>query len=178
VRTVGYQLQNVGSISNRGWELQATSRWRALSTSASLSLVDSRVRSVARGYSGDLRVGDRMLQVPARTMSIAASWTQLRWTAGISASRASDWIGYDRLSLADSSVAGAVAGSFVGGRLRDFWTEYDGALRLRATASRTVRRGVSVLFAGDNLMNVQQGEPDNITVVPGRTLQMSLRVDF
>ncbi len=69
-----FQTQNVGEISNRGWELQTTVDAGALSLIGNLSLVDSRVQRVARGYSGDLRVGDTMLGVPARTASATAAW--------------------------------------------------------------------------------------------------------
>jgi hypothetical protein len=31
---------------------------------------------------------------------------------------------------------------------------------------------------GENLLNEQRGEPDNITVLPGRTISAGLRVSF
>jgi hypothetical protein len=64
-----YVLENVGEITNRGWELEATTGFSRLSVSGTLSFVDSRVQKLATGYNGDLLTGDRMLQVPARTGS-------------------------------------------------------------------------------------------------------------
>ena len=56
-----YALQNVGEITNRGWELESAVNAGKLSLTGTLSLVDSRVRRLALGYTGDLRPGDRML---------------------------------------------------------------------------------------------------------------------
>jgi hypothetical protein len=36
----------------------------------------------------------------------------------------------------------------------------------------------SVELSADNLLNYQRGEPDNITVVPGRTIMSGVRVKF
>jgi hypothetical protein len=33
-------------------------------------------------------------------------------------------------------------------------------------------------ISGENLLNHQRGEPDNITVVPGRTILTGLRLKF
>ena len=48
-RRIAYQLQNVGEIMNRGWEIEQSLDMRALSISSTLSLTDSRVRAVAAG---------------------------------------------------------------------------------------------------------------------------------
>jgi iron complex outermembrane receptor protein len=50
--------------------------------------------------------------------------------------------------------------------------------RLRATATRRLADRLSLVFVGDNLLDVQRGEPDNLTVLPGRTLSTGLRVGF
>src|SRR5262249_24324598 len=64
-RRMQYIAQNVGEISNSGWELGATSTLSHITMNASFAAVDSRVRKLAPGYTGDLATGDRMLQVPA-----------------------------------------------------------------------------------------------------------------
>src|SRR5690606_6005589 len=53
-----YSLFNVGEISNRGWEAEARATLGRASLAANFSTVDSRVRRLADGYAGDLRVGD------------------------------------------------------------------------------------------------------------------------
>lgn len=174
-----YVAQNVGEITNRGWEFQGTGNIARLSVSGTLSFVDSRVVKLAKGYSGDLVKGDRMLQVPAWTQSVNVGWTADKWHLSVGGSRALDWINYDELKLAQAVAAsGAAARDFTGMRLRQYWARYDGATRLRATATRDVRDLFSVEISGDNLLNHQTGEPDNITVIPGRTIMTGVRVRF
>jgi iron complex outermembrane receptor protein len=176
---VRYLPQNVGAISNRGWEMQGTARRGPLSLTGSLSLVDSRVRSVAAGYGGDLRPGDRMLAVPARTAGLTAEWSGEGWTGALTASRAWDWINYDRVALANALAApGTHPGQFSGDSLRMYWRHYDGSTDLRATASRQVAPRVWLVATGDNLLGRQLGEPDNATIRPGRTLTIGFRTSF
>lgn len=178
VRSLVYTLQNVGAIRNRGWELQASARVRALQLAGAWSLVDSRVTNTATAYRGELRVGDRMLDVPASTTSLSASWTAGRLGMSTTVSRAADWIGYDRTAigaaLADNSRDADVGGPL----LRRYWLSYGGVTRWRAMATYAWRGNVSLLAGGENLLNVQRGAPDNGTVTAGRTLNVGLRTTF
>lgn len=172
---VSYHLENIGEINNRGWELGLTARHGPWSVNGALSFVDSRVERLAAGYRGDLQTGDRMLEVPARTMSLTARWEQGGWSAAISAARAEDWVNYDRLGLAAAFAGGRPGRDLVGARLRDFWLEYPGVTRLRAAVTRNLSRHLALTAAGENLLDEQRGEPDNLTVVPGRTVTIGLR---
>ena len=174
-----YAAQNVGEISNAGWELEATGGWSHASVTGALTFVDSRVRKLAPGYTGDLVTGDRMLQVPARTASVNAAWTESNWAATVTGLRALDWINYDELALAQAwSSDSHPVHDLIGARLRQYWRRYDGGLRLRAMLSRTIRPDLSFEISADNLLNYQSGEPDNITIVPGRTIMTGVRVKF
>lgn len=174
---LGLQYQNVGSIGNHGWEVQATVRQGPLAGTLALATVDSRVRSLASGYTGDLRAGDRMLGVPARTASASVSWSASRWDALVGVSRASNWIEYDRLSLAAAYVGfDRATVPLYGIDLRGYWRTYEGKTRLRASVSRALGRSLSVVLTGENLLNHQRGEPDNVTIVPGRTITTGVRV--
>jgi iron complex outermembrane receptor protein len=178
-RRIAYQLQNVGEISNRGWEMQGTTGIGALSLAGTLSLVDSRVMRVAAGYSGDLRAGDRMLEVPARTATLTATWNASRWTTSWTLARASDFVNYDRLAVAQTlSTSSQPEKSLVGDALRSYWRTYGGVTRLRATVTRDLFRGLSLVGTGENLLGQQTGEPDNITIVPGRTITLGIRAKF
>ena len=171
------QYQNVGSIDNQGWEVQGTLRHGRLSGSLAYATVDSRVRSLAAGYTGDLRAGDRTLGVPARTLSATVSWTGAQWTAQVGVARAFDWIEYDRLSLATAYVGfDRAAVPLYGADLRGYWRKYGGNTRLRTSLSREFGRGISLVMTGENLLNFQRGEPDNATIVPGRTITTGLRL--
>ena len=179
-RRVRYQLQNVGEISNTGWELQGNLALGQFALASALSSVDSRVQALARGYAGDLRPGDRMLAVPARTASGTVSWLGDQWFASLGATRAFDWINYDRYSLAKAFVSssGIVQRSLTGSNLRGFWMTYNGDTHLRLTTSRNVTSTLSLLLVGDNLLGGQLGEPDNITIRQGRTITGGLRASF
>jgi iron complex outermembrane receptor protein len=174
-----YQMQNVGEIANRGWEMQGTAAVGRLALAGTLSLVDSRVVRLAAGYDGDLRPGDRMLEVPARTTSVSATWRAPRWSTSWTLARAADWTAYDRLAL-DSAAAGRPPGaaSLSGAWLRGFWRDYDGVTRLRASISRDLFRGAELTLTGDNLLDQRTGEPDNATVLAGRTVTLGARVRF
>jgi iron complex outermembrane receptor protein len=176
---VAYQLQNVGAIANRGWELQSAATFGRLSVGSALSLVDSRVERLASGYTGDLRAGDRMLDVPAHTTSLSGAWTAARWFGSLTLSRAGDWTGYDRVAIANALTSGGVAPhDLVGDRLRGYWRDYDGVTRVRANVTRDLFRGLSLVLVGDNLLGQQRGEPDNATIVPGRTVTAGIKAKF
>jgi len=179
-RGMRFQLENVGEITNRGWEMQAALHRGALGVKGAFATVDSRVRAVALGYLGDLRAGDRMLAVPARTASLGASWAGSGWSAALTATRAMDWVNYDRVALARAytSPDGAEQRAMLGSRLRNFWRSYDGDTHLRLSGSRDVGRGLELLVVGDNLLGGQLGEPDNLTIRQGRTVTGGLRASF
>lgn len=175
-RHIEYTFQNVGEITNRGWELKGDVTVAALSLGGTFSTVDSRVRRVARGYTGDLRVGDRMLDVPAKTGSVTAAVSGSSWTGSLTASRSWDWINYDGVALAGAfSNSTQTDAALVGQELRNYWLRYSGVTRLRASMGRNLFRGLGFTLSGENLLNRQHGEPDNITVVPGRTLSFGLK---
>jgi hypothetical protein len=176
---IAYVLQNVGEITNRGWELAGSVGGRGLSVTSALSFVESRVRRVATGYSGDLQRGDRMLEVPARTLSVTASYARGPWSTSVTGARAYDWVNYDRLALTRAFTSGQwLPRDVIGAQLRTFWREYSGVDRLRANASYDLRRALSLVISADNLLDHQLGEPDNVTVLPGRTITGGLRAKF
>jgi len=179
-RRIRFQPENVGEITNRGWEMQAAFRRGPLALNGTFTSVDSRVRTVSASYLGDLRAGDRMLAVPAHTASFGASWLGSGWSSALTATRAMDWINYDRVALARAYVStdGAQQRDVTGWRLRNFWRPYDGETHLRFAASRDLGRGLELLVVGDNLLGGQLGEPDNLTIRQGRTLTGGLRAAF
>jgi iron complex outermembrane receptor protein len=178
-RRIAYELQNVGEISNKGWELQSTFGNGPWSLGATFSQVDSRVRNLAAHYTGDLRAGDRMLEVPARTFGISAAFAQNRWSTSLNVSRASDWINYNRIALATAfSNNSTPLQDFIGWKLRSYWKNYNGVTRVGARAGVLIGRGMTFTITGENLLDEQRGEPDNITVLPGRTVSAGLRLSF
>jgi iron complex outermembrane receptor protein len=176
---IAYVLENVGAIDNRGWELEGNARWRTLSLVGWWSIVDSRVATVSNGYRGDLRAGDRPLEVPRQTMSVSANWSSGRLQAGITVARAADWVAYDRVAIAKALQSSTrPTAEMTGSQLRRFWAAYDGVTRLRGTMSVRLASQTSLQLGGENLLNVQRGAPDNATIVAGRTLTVGARTSF
>ncbi|MFN0100420.1 MAG: TonB-dependent receptor [Gemmatimonadaceae bacterium] len=175
-RFLTFQYQNVGAIDNRGVELASKAQAGRLALHATLSMTDSRVEQLATRYTGDLREGDRMLGVPRLTTSADIRWNAQRWSMTLGAVRASDWIEYDRVELARAYAN--FDGEFVrlaGAELRGYWRKYDGATRLRAGITRELWSSTTLVLTGENLLDVQRGEPDNATIVPGRTVLLGVR---
>jgi len=173
------KLENVGEIANRGWELEAQTAISRLSITGTMSFVDSRVQHLADGYTGDLQTGDRMLQVPSHTASLNLSWLGRRWYASVSGSRAFNWVNYDELALSEMFLNTMhPAGEMSGARLREYWRDYTGSLRVRATVSRDLFNRFAVELSGENLLGHQLNEPDNMTVLPGRTVMTGVRLKF
>lgn len=178
-RAMTYTLQNVGAIDNRGWEIEATTRVQRLSLAGTLALVDSRVAQLASGYRGEMRVGDRMLDVPASTVSLSGAYSVGRLTVTGTAIRAADWVGYDRAGIGAALSENELSPrEFEGANLRRYWLRYPGVTRLRGGVTVRLRSDLSMLLGGDNLFNVQTGAPDNATVIAGRTLTLGLRTAF
>ena len=169
---VVYELQNVGEITNRGWELQGSVTEGPWSVGAAFSRVDSRVKKLAARYTGDLRAGDRMLEVPAQTFGLNASYSRGRLFAAWNVARASDWINYDRLALLQRDEP------LLGSDLRSYWRTYEGVTRMGGRIGLGLARGMTFTIDGENLLDEQRGEPDNITVLPGRTVSLGLSVLF
>ena len=174
---MNYELQNVGAIDNQGWEFQGGITQGRLHLGAGYSVLESRVNRVADAYTGDLRAGDRVLQVPARTMSLTGSWVARSWTSSWTVARAADWVNYDWLAIAEQPGGVTNPGNTAGG-LRSFWRSYDGVTRLRAHFTRDITDQIGFEFTGENLLGQQLGEPDNVTIVPGRTISAGLRARF
>jgi len=176
---LAFEYQNVGAISNRGWEMQGTLRRGPFSLRSAVALVDSRVKQLARGYGGDLRRDDRVLGVPASTASVAASYTNATWSATVGLTRAYDWVEYDRVSLTQAYAKfDRQSVPLLGADLRGYWQRYNGIDHLRASLSHTFGRGLTFTVAGENLLNRQRGEPDNITIIAGRTITTGLKASF
>ena len=175
---VAYQLQNVGEITNRGWEFQGSVADGPWSLGATYSRVDSRVHRLASRYTGDLREGDRMLEVPSRTYGVNGAFSSGRWSAAATVSRASDWVNYDRLALIGARTGPDPDNPLVGEALRSFWKNYSGVTRVGGRIGLGLSRGLMFTLDGENLLDEQRGEPDNVTVLPGRTVSAGLSLNF
>jgi iron complex outermembrane recepter protein len=178
-RRMQYTLQNVGAIDNRGWELDARSRWGGLTVTSTLTVVESHVARLASGYRGDLQVGDRTLDIPRHTLGLSAAYASGRWLLTTSAMRAGPWIGYDRERIGTTLASAELTPrDLEGSNLRSYWLTYPGVTRWRGSVSYRVRGDVHLLAGGENLLDVQRGAPDNASVIAGRTMSLGVRATF
>jgi iron complex outermembrane receptor protein len=163
------QQQNVGEISNRGIELQAAGRAGPFRADAMLSTVASRVEALSRYYTGDLRRGDRVPEVPSFSgaASIAAAGHGVRLELG--AIFLGTWTGYDWLSYYAALAQGTET------PLRDYRTEYPGTVRPNIVLSHDVTARFGWFARVDNLTNRQRDGRDNLQVLAGRTTRIGVR---
>jgi iron complex outermembrane receptor protein len=88
-------------------------------------------------------------------------------------------VNYDRIALAAAFQNQThTLGEFWGAQLRTYWRKYDGVTRVGGNFAYTLGRGISLNLHGENMLDNQRGEPDNVTIVPGRTITGGLRVSF
>jgi outer membrane receptor protein involved in Fe transport len=171
-RTV--QQQNVGRISNRGSEGQATVRVGPADLQIGVATVISEVEALSNAYSGDLRVGDRLPEVPSWSGhgSLSLRMGRIRATGG--ATVVGPWTGYDWVSYYSDLAQGAD----VPASIREYWIEYPSIARPYVMVSTDGASGLHVFGRVDNLTNQQRDARDNLQVTAGRTTSLGLTVRF
>lgn len=168
------QQQNIGTIRNAGWEAEGDGRIGWVTLLANYARTDSRVRSIAPRYTGTLRPGDRMLEVPDWT----ASATTIIGGAGRSASlglwRVGSWTNYDWIAL----YTAVLNKDPNRGPPRSYWIRYPGFTQVRAAARGRIGETFEIFVRGDNLTNVQNAGRDNLHVNTGRTVTVGLSARY
>jgi outer membrane receptor protein involved in Fe transport len=169
-RTIQYQ--NVGEIANRGAEIEGQVRRGNVRANGTFSLTDSRVRALARTYSGDLAVGDRVPEVPSSSGTLSISWDVARTTFTMGSTYIGSWMGYDwsRYVGDEARETGEITD------LREYWRRYPGIVRPYLSVNHIFNRDVEWFARVDNLTNVQRYERDNLQVTAGRTMTVGLRI--
>ncbi|MGQ0539263.1 MAG: TonB-dependent receptor domain-containing protein, partial [Gemmatimonadaceae bacterium] len=130
------QYQNVGRIANDGVEVEGTTRWRALRATGTMSWTDSRVRRLSRTYTGDLRVGDRVPEVPTSAGQAWLSYDIKSSGLTFGATYVGPWTGYDWLEY----YSGAAGVSTLRPELRNYWVRYPGLIKPFAMLEGRVAR--------------------------------------
>jgi hypothetical protein len=147
-------------------------RQGTLRFNGTLSLTDSRVRALARTYSGDLEVGDRVPEVPASSGSVALSWDVNRTTVTAGSTYIGPWTGYDwSRYVGDEAQESSEIND-----LRSYWRHYEGIIRPYLSVNHIFRRDMEWFARVDNLTNLQRYERDNLQVTAGRTMTIGVRL--
>lgn len=97
--TTIYQFQNVGAIDNRGIEVEASFVVGAFEFQGAHHVTDSEVRRLAPGYTGELRVGDDVPEVPSSTSTLSLTWARGGFRLSAGAARLGSWRGWDVRAL-------------------------------------------------------------------------------
>lgn len=166
------QYQNVGRIANNGIELEGAARLGSVRASATMAWTDSKVRQLSGTYTGDLRVGDQVPEVPnsAGQASLSYDIRAARLTSGTT--YIGSWTGYDWLAYY-SSAAGV---SPLRAEFRNYWVRYPALWKPFAMFEGRVARDASLFLRVDNLLNKQLNERDNLQITPGRSTILGLRI--
>ena len=166
------QYQNVGRIHNSGVELEGSVRTGNLRGDLTLSLTDSRVRAMSGTYTGDLRIGDRVPEVPTSSGLAKVSFDAGRLRTTLGANYVGSWVGYDWLDFYGAELGSNAARA----SLRNYWVTYPALTRPFVGVNYAMRRGAEWYVRVDNLANDQRNERDNLQITQGRTTTVGLRI--
>ncbi len=169
-RTIQYQ--NVGRIRNTGLEFEGSARAGVLRGDVVYSLTRSRVRALSESYTGELKVGDQVPEVPSSSGLASLTLEQGDLRATLGASYVGPWTGYNWVSYYESEAV--MAGSVPA--LRSFWVRYPSITRPFAGIAYTMSRGLDWYLRVDNLSNEQRNERDNLQITSGRTATLGVRI--
>lgn len=163
--TRSYQFQNVGAIANRGVELEGGVRWNRVRVTGLLYFVSSEVVKLAPKYSGELKPGDQLLEVPSTVGSISVRYDGGRWSAEVGGSWLGPWVGYDWMAI-QQVVDGQVPAR---GALRNYWLDYPGVFRPYLAGSMGIGARLIAFARMENPGNNGAFIRDNISPPLGRT---------
>jgi iron complex outermembrane recepter protein len=165
-----YQYQNVGAIQNRGVELETGLRLGAFGADALLYYTRSRVAQLAPTYSGFLRPGDELPEVPALAGSARISYTGHRFRVALGTSLVGSWLGYDWVALAAASQSQSATRPAV----EDYLIRYPSIIKPYLSGSVILLRQVTGFLTIDNLTNSLRYERNNGTPPAGRSALIGL----
>ena len=167
-----FQFQNVGAIQNRGIELEAGFRKGRFGADAQYYITNSTIRSVSSTYSGSLRIGDQLPEIPRNSGSLRFSLAARRAQFAVGANILGTWTGYDWTQLAEVAAGQAEPKA----SYRDYLIRYPGVVKPYLAASFDVTRQLSAYLNIDNLTNQERYERHNGNPPAGRSVMFGIEV--
>lgn len=167
-----YQFQNVGAIRNRGVEVEAGLRRGGFGLDVMVYYTRSTVDRLSRTYSGFLRVGDELPEIPATAGSARLSWTRGGLSLAAGTSFLGAWRGFDWNAM-------ALVVSYLDQprpSVEDYLIRYPPVIKPYLSASVDLARPVGVFLAVDNLTNSGRFERHNGNPPAGRSALLGLEL--
>jgi outer membrane receptor protein involved in Fe transport len=167
-----YQFQNVGGITNRGVELEAGAGWNRVTLSGFLYFTRSEVRRLARNYTGELKPGDELPEVPEHVGAVALQYAAGRVRATVGASWLGSWTGFDWVALRATELGQEPRRA----TLRDYWIDYPAVFRPYFAAEIGLGGAWAAFLRVDNPGKTASYLRDNLTPPLGRSTQLGLEL--
>jgi iron complex outermembrane receptor protein len=160
-----FQNQNVGRVKNKGLELDGTFNVGPARLRGQFALTHSRIETLAAGFTGDLRVGDRPLAVPKYTAGASlAVFPQQSMTVTAGLTYVGSFVNYDFFArTACQGGTGPCRSSN-----RDYLTTYPSFAKVDVSVTRQLTRSVSAFVSVQNAANKSATEFANTIPAMGR----------
>ena len=153
-------------------ELEAGFRRGRFGADAQYYLTSSTIQSIARGYSGSLRLGDQLPEIPRSSGALRFTLATRRAQLAVGASFLGNWTGYDWGELAQvASGSHDPRPSY-----RDYLIRYPGVVKPYFSASVDLARQFSAYLNIDNLTNQERYERHNGNPPAGRSVLFGIEV--
>jgi len=152
-----HQYQNVGVVSNQGWEFDLNMHHGRFTLTGNLTLIDNKIKHLSDVYLNDpysdYQEGDKRVGVPDYTASLTASVDV--WGGTISAN--AYWLGK---------------------RPKDYGGYLSELKRVNLRAEKPINDWFTLLARVDNVLKDQDSDRSDTTVSPGRVLMLGARMVF
>lgn len=167
-----FQFQNVGAIRNRGLELEAGLRLGRLGLDGQYYATTSRVERIARSYSGWLRPGDKLPEIPSHSGAARLTYTFPGVHFATGASFLGSWTGYDWTELAEVNAGTRP----VKASTRDYLITYPGVVKPYVTVSFDIAGRFLPYLSIENLTNTTSFEQHNGNPPAGRSVLFGIEI--
>lgn len=170
-----YQYQNVGRIKNQGWEFEGHLSLGEVALSGTYSITNSTIQRLSQTYSGDYRVGDRLLGIPCHSGGATVTYTPFNRTSlSASVTHLGSWTENDVVALYGFYFGGQP----YRGSNRDYWMTYPAVTKISLAASQELTPGLTGFARVDNVGGTRRFESDNINPSMGRVVTAGVRFTY
>ncbi|WP_333574107.1 TonB-dependent receptor [Sphingomonas sp.] len=173
-----WQYQNVGVVTNRGWEFEGNVSRGPVSLRGNLTLIDNRIKTLSNALQNAAdrmyQEGDRRLSVPTFTAGLTGTLAVFGGTFSANAF----WLGPRRQLDGAAQTRADYGLEPRRPSTRDYYVNVPTLWRLNLRADLPVTNGLDVFARVDNVLKRQDSDRSTTTISPGRTSMLGLRGTF